>query len=303
MEKDPKIQQAEKLAYFPTMIIGREDTCYGYYPYLSISRLRAVGAFIWHISYELGSADDYNQRKHINIFALKTRIYTKTDDGSEVRLDKIKRMMNMIMMNIAPLVSRIARKQPFKMFYPDIVSEFYMWNLCSPFCMFVTDLRKRFSRYSRYDFTNFNRPKLYRELYHAIFTHMRDTYLKLKTRSNFYLMEPFLWDFSTFDGRVNNPVNIAINKIQREEFARSIIKPPEDLRISKADFINTTLSLLLNDVDIDDNFHKDYCRYILNRKITEYKGNIEELCNQDPKDENKIIDYVFDEAEKILNAH
>jgi len=300
MEQDPKFQQSTRHVFFPVMMPHTEEANYGNYFFLNLSHLRAIGAFVYHISYELGSADEYNQRKHINIFALKSRIQTMTDDGTEKRIDKIKRMMNMIMANIAPLVAFIARQKPFSMFYPDIVQEFYLWNLCSPFCLFVTDLRKKLSWYSKFDYTERNRKRIYLDMKHTIFNHMTNTYIKMKSRSNYYLLEPFLWDFSLYDGKTKNPLNIAINKIEREEFARSLIQVPEDCRISKADFINTTLSLLLNDADMCDSFNRDYCRYVLNKKVSDYRGNLEELCNQDPNDENKMIEFVFDEAEKLL---
>lgn len=302
MEKDPKIQQSSRFIYFPVMTPHIEEANYGDYYRLSHSRLRAVGAFVWHISYELGSADENNQRIHTNIFALKERVHTMTDDGTEKRLDKIKRMMNMIMMNIAPIVAHIGKHQHFSRYYPDIVQEFYLWNLCSPFCMFVTDLRKRLSWYEKLDYYT-KQKKIYYEIRNAIYNHMTNTYIKLKSRNNFYCIEPLLWSRLLRDEHSKNPINIAINKIEREEFARSLIKVPADCRISSVDFVNTTLSLLLNDIDIEENFNRDYCRFILNKKVMEYRGNIEELCNQDPADENKIIDFVFDEAEKVLNEH
>lgn len=304
MEQDPKFQQSARYSYFPVMMPYIEEANYGNYHYLNISHLRAVGAFVYHISHELGSVDDFNQRRHINIFGLKARVQTMTDDGSEKRIDKIKRMMNMIMANIAPLVAHLARKKPFSLFYPDIVQEFYMWNLCSPFCLFVTDLRKRLSGHSKFYYTEKNRLAIYREIRNAIYNHLTNTYIKLKTRSNFYLLEPFLWGFFLYENNYKkNPLNIAINKIEREEFARELVRPPKDCRIANIDFINTTLSLLLNEADLADNFNRDYCRYILNKKVIDYKGNIEELCNQDPSDENKMMTYIFDEAERLLNGY
>lgn len=305
METAPKVQQSTRYAFFPVSMPHIEEANYGNFYYLHLCRLKAIGAFVWHISYELGSADIYTQHKHTNIFGLRSRIQTLTDDGSEKRIAKIKRMMNMIMMNIAPLVAYLGRRRAFKAFYPDIVQEFYLWNLCSPFCLFITDLRKRLSWYSKQDYNEKNRKKIYYEIKHAIYNHMITTYSKLKTRDNYYTAESLFWLAYVDEQRTcnYNPYDKAINKIQREEFARSLVQVPKDCRISPIDFINTTLSLLLNEADLADNFNRDYCRFILNKKVIEYRNNIEELYNQDASDENKMIDYVFDEAEKVLNEY